>query len=158
MGESPLEFCRVSARHGPSLAGFFQALCSAGDERWFHPHPLTEAHAARLATYVGRDLYYVATRGDAVLAYGLLRGWDEGYETPSLGIAVHPAARGRGLARPFMTFLHAAARQQGARRIRLKVYPDNTPARRLYESLGYRLEPGSDGQLVGFCQLESAHG
>jgi GNAT superfamily N-acetyltransferase len=157
MGEFPLEFSRVTARHERGLAAFFQDLCSASDERWFHPHPLTAAHAARLADYRGRDLYYVATRGEAVLAYGLLRGWDEGYETPSLGIAVHPASRGRGLARPFMIFLHAAARQQGARRVRLRVYPDNTPARRLYESLGYRLEPGPDGQLVGFCQLESAH-
>jgi len=46
----------------------------------------------------------------------MLRGWDEGYETPSLGIAVHPDARGLGLARTFMGFLHAAASFQGAAR------------------------------------------
>jgi GNAT superfamily N-acetyltransferase len=156
--DSPLEFRRVTRQHEACLAAFFRDLALCGDERWFHPHPLSAAHAAWLASYAGRDLYFIATRGESVLAYGLLRGWDEGYETPSLGIAVHPAARGRGLSRPFMLFLHAAARQQGARRVRLKVYPDNTTARRLYESLGYRLEPGSDGQLVGFCQLETSHG
>ncbi|HKI31431.1 MAG TPA: GNAT family N-acetyltransferase [Gemmataceae bacterium] len=158
MKESPLEFCQVAGRHERPLAAFFQDLRAHGDERWFHPHPLSAEHAARLATYQGRDLYYVATRGEAVLAYGLLRGWDEGYDVPSLGIATHPDARGCGLARPFMLFLHAAARQRGARRVRLKVYPDNTPARRLYESLGYRLESGADGQLVGFCLLETSHG
>jgi ribosomal protein S18 acetylase RimI-like enzyme len=158
MDESPLEFCRLSSRHQVALAAFFHDLCAHGDERRFHPHPLSAEHAARLAAYQGRDLYYVATRGEAVLAYGLLRGWDEGYAVPSLGIAVHPRTRGCGLARPFMLFLHAAARQRGAGRVRLKVYPDNTPARRLYESLGYRLEPGADGQLVGFCGLETSHG
>ncbi len=158
MAESPLEFSRITERHEPALAAFFADLVGRGDERLFHPHPLTAEHATRLAAYRGRDLYYVATRGEAVLAYGLLRGWDEGFDVPSLGIAVHPAARGHGLARPFMLFLHAAARLRGARRIRLKVYPYNTPARSLYESLGYRLEPGADGQLVGFCALEAAHG
>jgi [ribosomal protein S18]-alanine N-acetyltransferase len=157
MGESPLEFSQIGARHERGLADFFRDLVGHGDEPWFHPHPLTAGHAAWLAGYRGRDLYYAATRGEAVLAYGLLRGWDEGYEVPSLGIAVHPASRRRGLARPFMLFLHAVARQRGARRIRLKVYPDNGPARRLYESLGYRLESGTDGQLVGFCPLETSH-
>jgi ribosomal protein S18 acetylase RimI-like enzyme len=158
VADSSLEFRQVSARHEQGLGAFFGDLRARGDEQWFHPHPLTADHAARLAAYRGRDLYYVATRGEAVLAYGLLRGWDEGYEVPSLGIAVHPEARGRGLARSFMLFLHAAARQRGSHRIRLKVYPDNGPARRLYESLGYRLELGADGQLVGFCSLETSHG
>jgi ribosomal protein S18 acetylase RimI-like enzyme len=154
MTEAPLEFLRVSARHERPLARFFETLAQNGDERWFHPHPLSAAHAAALAVHAGRDLYYVATRADAVCAYGLLRGWDEGYTTPSLGIAVHPDARGCGLARAFMLFLHAAARLQGARRIRLKVYPANTAARQLYQSLGYRFEPTPDAQLLGLCDLE----
>jgi ribosomal protein S18 acetylase RimI-like enzyme len=159
MGEPPLEFHHVSKRHEEGLAALFRSLVEQGDDHRFHPHPLTEGHAAWLAAYRGKDLYYVATQGESVLAYGMLRGWEEGYEVPSLGIAVHPAWRGRGLARSFMLFLHAAARARGAHRIRLKVYPDNLPARYLYESLGYQFEPGPEGQLVGFCPLEKhAHG
>ena len=159
MGESPLEFRHVRERHEQGLASFFQSLVERGDERWFHPHPLSAGHAARPAAHRGRGLYYVATQGTDVLAYGMLRGWDEGYPTPSLGIAVHPACRGRGVARSFMLFLHAAARQRGATRVRLKVYPDNVPARRLYEALGYQFEAGADGQLVGICPLENrTHG
>jgi GNAT superfamily N-acetyltransferase len=135
------------------LALFFQDLTAQGDQRWFHPHPFTAAQAERLATYQGQDLYYVATRGEDVTAYGLLRGWDEGYQVPSLGIAVHSAWRGRGLAYAFMLFLHAAARERGAPRIRLKVYPENRAARQLYETLGYQFEAGNDGQLVGLCPL-----
>jgi ribosomal protein S18 acetylase RimI-like enzyme len=74
-----------------------------------------------------------------------------------LGIAVHPDARGLGLARMFMQFLHAAARQYGAARVRLKVYPANSAARRLYESLGYRFESTPDDQLLGiFDYVQSA--
>ncbi len=149
----PLEFLRLTPPLAAKLTAFFEVLSARGDGRWFHPHPLTAVEAVRLCADEGRDLYYAAAAGDAVLAYGLLRGWDEGYAVPSLGIAVHPAARGLGLARAFMSFLHAAAALSGANRVRLKVYPDNAPARRLYERLGYRLEPAADGQLLGFLDL-----
>lgn len=152
MREHALEFCRIGPRHQEGLARFFQELMELGDHRWFHPHPFTAAQAECLAAYQGQDLYYVATRGE-VVAYGMLRGWDEGYQVPSLGIAVHPAWRGRGLAHAFMLFLHAAARERGAPRIRLKVYPQNCAARQLYEGLGYQFEAGNDGQLVGLCPL-----
>ncbi len=156
---SALEFCRLSPPLQAGLAAFFDALTAGGDDRWFHPHPFTADEAGRLCAYQGRDLYYAAVAGDAVLAYGMLRGWDEGYETPSLGVAVHPDARGLGLARAFMGFLQVAAAYQGARHVRLKVYPDNTAARRLYESLGYRLESTADGQLLGVLDLKrGGHG
>src|SRR5258707_5978777 len=99
MNGAALELCRVCRRHERALASFFEALVARGDDRWFHPHPFTAEYASRLAAHEGRDLYYVATRGDKVAAYGMLRGWDDGYEVPSLGIAVHPDARGFGLAR-----------------------------------------------------------
>jgi ribosomal-protein-alanine N-acetyltransferase len=151
---SHLEFRILRPILEPGLAALFAALIDRGDDRWFHPHALSAEEAARLCTYQGRDLYYAAAHDGAVLAYGLLRGWDEGYQVPSLGIAIHPDARGLGLARAFMAFLHSAASLKGASRVRLKVYPDNSPARRLYESLGYLLEPAADGQLLGVLQLK----
>ncbi len=59
----------------------------------------------------------------SIVAYGMLRGWDEGYETPSLGIAVHSEWQARGVGRRMMEHLHQVARVRGAKRIRLKVYP-----------------------------------
>jgi ribosomal protein S18 acetylase RimI-like enzyme len=149
--------CLECRRMGPELeqplAEFFAAVLAAGDDRFFHPHPFTPEEAARLARYDGGDLYYVLLADRQILGYGMLRGWDEGYETPSLGIIIHPAARGRGLARLLMLFLHAAAQTRGARRIRLKVYPHNQPARSLYQSLGYCFEQEEKGQLVGVLEL-----
>ena len=135
------------------LAAFFGALVSAGDDRLFHPHPLTPAQAAVIANYAGADLYYALCDGCEVLGYGLLRGWDEGYAIPSLGIAMHPAARGRGLAAPFMHFLHAAAARRGAPQVRLKVYRTNERALALYERLGYTFATTDAPELVGLREL-----
>ncbi len=148
-----LEFRKLCPDMASCLAVFFRELKKAGDDRTFHPHPFTDEEAARLAGYNGKDLYYVAVDETLVLAYGMLRGWDEGYEIPSLGIALHPLSRGTGLAAAFMEFLHAAARRNGARKIRLKVYPDNIIAVRLYEGLGYRFASQETGQLVGTVSL-----
>jgi len=135
------------------LTEFFMALKAAGDEKHFHPHPLTATEAKNLCHYRGKDLYYLLVDGRRVLAYGMLRGWDEGYEVPSLGIAVHPSERGSGAGLAMMEFLHLAARRRGARNVRLKVYKDNTPAVRLYESLGYAFHAGEGDQLVGVIAL-----
>jgi ribosomal protein S18 acetylase RimI-like enzyme len=114
---------------------------------------MTDEEAKKLCGYSGRNLYYVACVGTAVLAYGLLRGWDEGYEIPSLGIAIHPEARGQGLARPFMAFLHAAAKARGATKVRLTVYTENRRAVELYRRMGYQFEAKNDRELVGMLVL-----
>ena len=97
-------------------------------------------------------MYAVLSEGGRVVAYGMLRGWDDGYEIPSLGIAVHPAARGSGAGRELMEHLHREARARRAPSVRLTVYSDNASARRLYEELGYELESRGD-DLVGYLAL-----
>jgi len=150
---SALEFRIVDETLEQPLADFFGALRDAGDDKHFHPHPFTDEEAKRRAQYSGKDLYYVLVEGDKVLGYGMLRGWDEGYNVPSLGIAMHPSARGMGLGKLFMHFLHAAAWRKGASKVRLKVYPDNTTAVTLYQKLGYTFQAEEAGQLVGFIDL-----
>ncbi len=148
--DDALQFRQLGSGDAPALAVFFATLTADGDDRYFHPHRFNDEEARMIARYPGRDLYCGALAGSHLLAYGLLRGWDAGFNVPSLGIAVGREARGTGLARAFMLYLHAAARHRGVPRIRLKVYPDNLPARRLYESLGYTFaETTSDGQFVG---------
>jgi ribosomal-protein-alanine N-acetyltransferase len=148
-----LEIIRVQEALADPLADFFQSLRKEGLEKKFHPHPLTDSQARQLAHYNGLDLYYVIWDGRSVLGYGLLRGWDEGYSIPSLGIALHYSVRGMGMSELFMHFLHAAAKLRGARKIRLKVYPDNRAAIKLYQKVGYVFRDKEKGQLVGFLDL-----
>lgn len=160
-----MPFRPATPEHEAGLAGLFSALAAAGDERLFHPHPLTlEAARAicRRRDAAGpntADEFHVAIDGsggdglEAVVGYGLLRGWAEGFAVPSLGIAVHPDHRGRGIARRLMHHLHDVAARRGAERVRLKVYRHNTAALRLYESLGYEFHPHSPTELVGTLVL-----
>ena len=142
------------------MARFFAHLHDSGEEKRFHPHPFSPQAARERCSYVGNDVYCIAVVGDDVLGYGMLRGWDRGYAIPSLGIAIHADARGTGLGRALMLYLHAEATRRGAERIRLKVYPDNAAAVSLYRSLGYDFEAQLEqGQLVGYKRLGVAdHG
>jgi ribosomal protein S18 acetylase RimI-like enzyme len=148
-----LEMRIVGPKWERSLASFFSAL-RGPTESCFHPHPFTDEYAKSLARYGGRDLYYLLVDGETILAYGMLRGWDEGYETPSLGIAVRPENQGQGLGELMMHFLHNAARRMGSREIRLKVYKENASAQNLYRRLGYQFEQKEEkGQIVGRLKL-----
>lgn len=130
------------------------ALEAARETEFFYPHPFDDEAVEKNIRHVGRDLYYVLTDGEDVLGYGMLRGWDEGYLVPSLGIAIHPNARGIGLGKILMCFLHAAARLRGSKAIRLRVKRDNTRALTLYRDLGYVFQPEEDQYLVGFLALD----
>ncbi|MEU6237966.1 GNAT family N-acetyltransferase [Kitasatospora sp. NPDC047058] len=56
------------------------------------------------------------------------------------GLAVDASVRGRGLGRALVEAACAAAREDGARRITLRVLGHNAPARRLYEACGFVVE------------------
>lgn len=135
------------------LTDFFQSI--QADQDYFHPHPFTWEQAEQLSQYNGKDLYYVVTTSDKIIiGYGMLRGWDEGYNIPSLGIIIHPEWRKTGLGFLLMSFLHQAAKEKGSEKIRLKVYPENIQAIRVYKKLGYIFENSLDNnQLIGYITL-----
>jgi perosamine synthetase len=149
---------RLSLHHADSLGAFFGRLRASGVEDVFHPHPLTPEEAANRAGYKGRDYYCVMIHESHVIGYGMLRGWDQGYEVPSLGIAIDAAFRGRGYGRQLMNFLKAAAQERGARRIRLKAHAENEAALGLYRKLGYVFHAKEGGELVGYLDLRAASG
>jgi len=153
---SDLPACRpVQPDDACALGRLFERLQSQGVEKFFHPHPLTQEAAEHRAAYAGKDVYCVLQMGTDLVGYGLLRGWDDGYDVPSLGLAIDASQQGRGHGRRLMEFLHVLARQRGAKRIRLRVYPENVRALALYQSLGYafNLKRGTDGQILGFLEL-----
>jgi len=110
------------------------------------------SEVTRLAQH-SLDLYYIAIANNEVLAYGILRGWDEGHKIPSLGIAVRKDMRGTGLARAMMYFLHAVAKLNGAENIRLKVHKNNKVAKLLYTKLGYEFIGKQGDEMIGLLKL-----
>ena len=106
-GSGPsLDIRPVESSDALRLGALFDALAAAGDERTFHPHSLTHDRAREICRRRSSDVYMVATTGGDLIGYGMLRGWEEGYEVPSLGIAVHPEHRHRGVGRALMSRLH----------------------------------------------------
>ena len=153
MKYSALEFRRIGVGMEQSLAEFFNHLVISGENRFFHPHPFDDESVRKITQHEGKDLYYAILVDDKILGYGMLRGWDAGYEIPSLGIVIHPKVRGMGLGKSLMLFLHAASKYRGSKQIRLKVYPENKFARKLYQELGYIFQGEEDNQLIGILNL-----
>ena len=148
-----LEIKSAASVDGDLLFDFFLVIKTSGDSIFFHPHAFTRRQASIIVEYSGRDLYYVMVHHGRILGYAMLRGWDEGYQIPSLALIIHPEFRKMGLGRLMMLFLQKTARLQGAEKILLKVYPENSSALKLYQSLGYRFDKKSGAQLVGYLDL-----
>src|SRR6188472_79576 len=132
----------------PSDVRSLEDLFAGLDTRWFRPHDLGVAGARAVADHVGRDVYLIGFLDTVPVAYGMLRGWDEGYRVPSLGVAVRDGYRDQGLGRQMMHALHEVVRGRGGHRVRLRVAPGNARARHLYDSMGYREVGIERGELV----------
>ena len=150
-----LRIATIGSSDEGALAALFQAIAlDAGALEHFRPHPFTASEAHARANYIGQDLYALMTYSREVVGYGMLRGWDEGFRIPSLGIYIPRPHRGTGASRVLMNYLQFAAKLKGAEGIRLKVHDDNERAFRLYSSLGYRFkDERENNQRVGVCEL-----
>ncbi len=148
-----LHYCSIDIGWIEKLTSFFERIKKKGEDKYFHPHSFDKKQVEQLGDYKGNDLYFLQTYENAICGYGMLRGWDEGYRVPSLGIIIHPDHRGKGLGEKFMVFLHNQAKQKGAKQICLKAYPGNKSAISLYKKMGYLFDGEKEGQLSGYIKL-----
>jgi ribosomal-protein-alanine N-acetyltransferase len=145
---------RLTVANTAAMVELFERISKDQAASNFYPHPFSREEAERIAGNTGRDVYLGIFANGVQIGYGMLRGWDAGYDVPSLGIYLTPEGRGRGLARMLMEELHDYARRSGASCVRLKVHPDNVRAVRLYKRLGYCFDGGVEcGQHVAFLHL-----
>ena len=89
-------------------------------------------------------VHLVAELDDTVVGYVRLKPPthlpENAHVTYVAGLAVHPAARRRGVAAALMTAAEPFARARAARKLSLRVLSTNQPAMRLYERLGFECE------------------
>lgn len=139
------------------LGELFAELREDPDSVHFHPHPFTMDEARRIAERGGihEDLYFGAFLDGRLIGYGMLRGWDEGYLIPSFGVAVGITYRGLGVGRLLLRYAISMARGRGAQTMMLKVHPENSSAKHLYESEGFTFDPVpvAGDQLKGLLVL-----
>jgi len=136
-----------------ALAAFFEENNRPEVTAHFHPFPLDAATAHRICGEPRRDRYFAAWDYDAIVGLAMLRGWDEGYETPSFGIIVDHRRHGRGHGRALTSHALTLAKELRAPRVRLTVHADNPRAVALYERSGFRTaETLPDGRLLMFAE------
>jgi len=127
---------------------------SFSDPSYFNPHPFTLDAINEILVNRKKDIYILFTQDAVVVGYGMLRGMDEGYEIPSLGIMVDRNYRGKGIGRFIMLVLHDIAKSKGYTKIRLTLHKENTVAKNLYSSLGYVFSELDEHGLVGTLDLK----
>jgi len=108
-----------------------------GIEDTFRPFGFTP-EAIRMAVKEEDEHWVITLPTGDVIAYGMLRGWAEGWRVPAAGIAVRPDKRRSGLATAMLLFLHYRAQERGCTHVMLHVDATNHGAQSLYRALGYR--------------------
>lgn len=140
-----------------ALQAFLQEIERNDGSRFFLPHPSDRQTLQKLASRTGRDIYCLMVEGQRVIGYGLLRGWDEGFDIPSLGVAIDARYRSGGLGAFLMSYLELMAARRAAKAVRLRVSKRNAAAISLYSARGYEWEPdsGNEELMVGIKRLEA---
>ena len=121
--------------------------------KYFTPHPFTREKLQLIIETAKLDLFYVVIFKDSVVGYAMLRGMDEDYKIPSLGMAIDKKFYGSGIATLLMSFLETTARILGYKKMRLRVYKDNKRAFKFYTNLGYKYESYDEESVLGFKDL-----
>jgi GNAT superfamily N-acetyltransferase len=84
----------------------------------------------------------------------MMRGWDEGYAIPSLGLATHPDARSQGLGEFLMRGLIQQARNRGATQLRLTGDASRGHIINFFARHGFVFSPFKPGRLLGMLDLQ----
>jgi ribosomal-protein-alanine N-acetyltransferase len=94
-------------------------------------------------------VYYWNKDSDKMIGFGMVRGWDEGWNEKVLGLIVHPDERSKGFGSFIMQNLEENVLERGINTIRLHVNPENRAAVRLYLKRGYHIDGSrEDGELI----------
>lgn len=152
-----MQIVSLSGERIGALNEFLLHQQTVDSNNFFSPHGCDFDSLNKIVENVRDDVYLLGMYRRKVLVYGMLRGLDEGFPIPSLGIAVSPEMQGFGLGRAMMMWLHVSAQVRGANKVRLRVASGNKIALRLYESLQYEFSEDLDasGYLIGYKDLKA---
>lgn len=147
---SPIKGVSLQSLSSHTVTTIFEEIASSEvDVALFHPHPFTSKYARTLCESEGQDIYIFFLKNEEILGYGMLRGWDNGYKIPSLGIFIRKRYRGQGIAIQCMNLLHKKAIERKSTCIQLSVHKKNFIAIMLYKKCGYQ-QYGTKGEYKLF--------
>lgn len=149
-----VEIVRLNGNYNNSLKTFFSKIDNPKYMADFSPHPFDEEYADAICSYSGKDLYFaLITEESEIIGYFMLRGWDEGYDIPAIGLCVLDEYQGFGFGKLIMNCLESHALLNGASKVMLKVNRTNLIATNLYIKQGFVFQDYDDIYLLGYKAL-----
>lgn len=85
-----------------------------------------------------KDQFYGIFVNDFPVGFYMLRGIDAGYDIPSYGVWISEKHSGLGLASLSLKHAHTICKLNGIKTMMLKVHPNNTIAKNIYEKFGFK--------------------
>jgi len=142
---SNIEIRKVKINDEKALYSLFKSL-SYTDKKYFHPFPFTMKSCIELVnkSLHGKDKYFVMLDNSKIVGYAHLRGLDEGYDIPFLGVVIHPNYRRRNFGILLCDFV---IKESLCNKIGLKVHKNNKSAMKFYLKLGFKTEK-CDGESL----------
>jgi RimJ/RimL family protein N-acetyltransferase len=146
MEKDSLEIKELVTKHA-SL--FSKRLSEESEEYLKHFIPFaeySEAYLNKILSEKRLDKYFGLFLKKDLIGFYMLRGFDKGYEIPSYGVWISSKYADKGLST--LTLYHAFAfcKLNGIKTLMLKVHPDNSTAKNLYEKLGFK-QTGFDEKI-----------
>lgn len=149
---------RLTINDNKQLIDFFNLVIEEKLDQYFHPHKFTEEAAISILDKISNDWYFgvfiCSTNFSKMIGYGMLRGWDEGYEIPSFGICILNNYQNMGIGKIIIDYAKLICRINKCSKIRLKVYPKNGRSLQIYRKNGFIFSGETQNdQLIGFLEL-----
>jgi RimJ/RimL family protein N-acetyltransferase len=137
MAKDSLEIKELTTEHASI---FSKRLSEESKEYMRHFIPFadfSEGYIKKILSEKKSDKYFGLFLKDNLIGFYMLRGFDKGYEIPSYGVWISSQYANKGLST--LTLFHAFSycRLNNIRTLMLKVHPDNTIAKKLYEKTGF---------------------
>lgn len=131
----------ISALSTPDEIELSQLLLTARTEyvRYFNPFPFDAETIGRILKAAKLDRYWGIRAGRKLVGFFMLRGLDDGYERPSFGVFVAENFSKNKLGSLALQYSLSWCKLNNISKIILKVHPENTYARRVYENAGFVL-------------------
>jgi RimJ/RimL family protein N-acetyltransferase len=114
--------------------------------QYFIPFSFDPANIRAILERAKRDVYMGIFWADKLAGFFMLRGWDDGYEIPAYGVTIAQSFSGYGLGKLSLEVSKSVCQLRGAKRLMLKVHPQNSRAKQLYEAAGF-VQSGIDERI-----------
>lgn len=123
---------RLLAPDAAAISALFRSQ-SPDYARFFYAFESDEKTIGEILSAARKDVYAGVFWDEKLVSFFMLRGWDEGFEYPSLGVFVGEEYRGKRLMPLMLESAKVICKLSGVSKIIAKSHPDNAGLKNLLE-------------------------